>query len=72
MNIRCSISNERQTLFDRVEHFNPNFTIFSKSTKYEILVKGIKPNDPYYNSTNTTLALAVQNFIFKTKRFAEN
>ena len=65
-------SSERQTLFDRVEHFIPNFTSFSKSTKYDILVKGIKPNDPYYNSTHTTLALAVQNFIFKTKRFAEN
>ena len=65
-------SSERQTLFDRVEHFIPNFNRLSKSKKYDILVKGIKPDDPYYNSTNTTLALAVQSFILKTKRFPEN
>ena len=65
-------SSERQTLFDRVEHFIPNFKRFSKSRKYEILVKGIKPDDPYFYSTNTTLALAVQSFIFRTKRFSEN
>ena len=65
-------SSERQTLFDRVEHFIPNFKNFSKSKKYEILIKGIKPDDPYFYSTNTTLALAVQSFIFKTKRFPEN
>ena len=65
-------SSERQTLFDRVEHFIPNFNRFSKSRKYEILVRGIKPDDPYFYTTNTTLALAVQSFIFRTKRFSEN
>ena len=64
-------SSERQTLFDRVEHFIPNFKSFSKSRKYEILVMGINPGDHHFNSTNTTLAIAVQNFIFKTKRFPE-
>ena len=39
-------SSERQTLFDRVEHFIPNFNRLSKSKKYNILVKGIKPDDP--------------------------
>ena len=56
---------ERQT-FDRVEHQIPNFNRLSKSKNYDILVKDIKPHDPYYNSTNTTLSLAVQSFIFKT------
>ena len=65
-------SSERQTLFDRVEHYIPNFNRFSKSKKYEILVKGIKPEDPYSYCTNITLALAVQSFIFRTKRFSED
>ena len=34
-------SSERQTLFSLVEHYIPNFSKFSKSRKYEVLVMGI-------------------------------
>ena len=40
--------------------------------KYEILVMGINPRDHEYISINTAIFIAVQNFIFKTKRFTEN
>ena len=33
---------------------------------------GITPKDHEYISTNTAISIAVQNFIFKTKRFKEN
>ena len=62
-------SSERQALFDRVEHYIPKFKSFGKLHKYEILVKGINTNDPDFHYTNTSLSIAVQNFIFKTKRF---
>ena len=39
---------------------------------YEILVMGINPRDHEYISTNTAISIAVQNFIFQTKRFTEN
>ena len=65
-------TSERQALFDRVEHYIPKFKSFSKSLKYEILVMGIHSKDPYYYSTNTTISIAVQNFIMKTRRFPES
>ena len=65
-------TSERQTLFDRVEHYIPKFKSLSKSLKYEILVMGINSKDPYYYSTNTTITIAVQNFIMKTRRFPES
>ena len=64
-------ASERQTLFDRVEHFIPKFKSFSKFKKYETLVMGINPKDPYFYTTNTTISIAVQNFIMKTKRFSD-
>ena len=62
-------SSERQILFDRVEHFIPKFKSFNKSQKYEILVKGINTYDPDFLYTNTSISIAVQKFIFKSKRF---
>ena len=32
---------------------------------------GINPKDPYFYTTNTTISIAVQNFIMKTKRFSD-
>ena len=63
---------ERQILFDRVEHFIPFFKNLTKTKRYEILVMGINPENHDFNSTNTAISIAVQNFIFKTKRFTEN
>ena len=62
-------SSERQILFDRVEHFIPKFKNFTKSQKHEILVKGFNINDPDFLYTNTSISIAVQKFIFKSKRF---
>ena len=33
---------------------------------------GINHKDHEYISTNTAISIAVQNFMFKTKRFTEN
>ena len=54
---------ERQTLFNKVEHFIPNFKMFGKSLKYKILVIGIDADDPDFNRTNISISIAVQNFI---------
>ena len=62
-------SSERQILFDRVEHFIPKFKNFTKSQKHEILIKGININDPDFLYTNTSISIAVQKFIFQSKRF---
>ena len=54
---------------DRVEHFIPKSKNFTKSQKHEILVKGIIINDPDYLYTNISISIAVQKFVFKSKRF---
>ena len=64
-------SNERQTLFSHVEHFVPNFKSLNKKRKYEILVFGLHPENNEYYYTNKNISFAVQNYIFKTKRFSE-
>ena len=33
---------------------------------------GINADDPEFNSTNTSISIAVQNFILKTKRFPDS
>ena len=62
---------ERQTLFCQVEQFVPNFKNLSKTKQYEILVFGLKIENPDYEYTNRSISYAVQNFILKTKRFSE-
>ena len=61
---------ERQVLFGQVEHYVPNFSNLSKIKQYEILVFGLKRENPEYYYTNRIISIAVQNFIFKTKRFS--
>ena len=61
---------ERQVLFDQVEQYVPNFKSLSKNKQYEILIFGLKPEKFEYYYTNRIIAIAVQNFIFKTKRFS--
>ena len=65
-------SNERQTLFNLVEQFIPNFNRLNKRQKYEALVFGINTDNPDYNYTNTNITIAVQNYIMKTKRFSDD
>ena len=54
-----------------VEHYIPFFSNCSKKKQYEILVMGINIDQPKFNSTNKTIAIAVQKFILATKRFSE-
>jgi hypothetical protein len=63
-------SPERQTLFSKIEHYIPNFPNFTKQRKLEILLRGIHIENPDFLSLNTTLTIAVQNFIILTKRFS--
>ena len=65
-------SGERQTLYKLVEHYIPHFLNKSKIKQYEILVMGINTDQPEFDSTNTTISIAVQKFILTTKRFSEN
>ena len=60
---------ERQTLFSLAEHFIPTFTNLSKTKQFEILMYGLKTDDPLYNYLNTKITFAVQKFILQTKRF---
>ena len=62
---------ERQTLYNLVEHYIPQFSNKTKHKQYDILVMGIKTDQPEFNSTNTTITIAVQKFILSTKRFSE-
>ena len=62
-------SSERQTLFNQVEQFIPKFKSLSKYKQHEIIINGINTNDPQFHYTNTSLSIAVQKFIFKSKRF---
>ena len=64
-------SGERQTLYNLVEHYIPNFSKISKRKQFEILLMGICPENPDFTTTNTKISIAVQNYIFKTKRFKE-
>ena len=64
-------SGERQTLYNLVEHYIPNFPKLNKTKQFEILLLGINPENPEFFTTNTILSIAVQTFILKTKRFNE-
>ena len=61
---------ERQVLFDLFEHYIPKFKTFTKSKKLDIILRGICPERDDLISTNTTLTIAVQNFITHTNRFS--
>ena len=61
---------ERQTLFEKIEHYIPNFPNFPKYKKLETILKGIYIDNPDLIPLNTTLTIAVQNFILQTNRFS--
>ena len=62
---------ERQKLFLLVEHYIPKFKVLSKTAKYNILLYGLKTNDPDFDHLNFIITKAVQNFIIQTKRFSK-
>ena len=61
---------ERQTLFEKIEHYIPNFPNLPKYRKLEILLNGIHIENPDLLPLNTTLTIAVQHFIIRTNRFS--
>ena len=61
---------ERQALFGLLEHYIPNFKNFTKTQKLNIILEGFEIENDDFIQLNTTLTLAVQNFITKTKRFS--
>ena len=61
---------ERQILFDLFEHYIPNFKNLTKQKQFEMLLRGVDIDNDDLSRTNTTLTIAVQNFILHTKRFS--
>ena len=62
-------TNERQILWSLFEHYIPKFVNFTKSKKLDILLNGFDIQNDEFTQLNTTLTVAVQNFILNTKRF---
>ena len=61
---------ERQTLFGIIEHYIPKFSNFTKNRKLDIILRGIDIENEDLLRTNTSITIAVQNFILQTKRFS--
>ena len=62
---------ERRTLFSLVEHYVPKFLTMNKKCKYELLISGLKIDNPDYFDLNKKITFAVQNYITQTKRFLQ-
>ena len=60
---------ERQAMLQLFEHYIPNFNLFSKKQKLQVILNGINPDIEEFIRTNITLTIGVQNFILQTKRF---
>ena len=56
-------------MFGLFEHYIPKFQSFTKTRKLDIILKGFEIQNDDFIQLNTTLTLAVQNFILNTKRF---
>ena len=56
-------------MFGLFEHYIPKFQDFTKTRKLDIILKGFEIQNDDFIQLNTTLTLAVQNFILNTKRF---
>ena len=62
-------THERQILFGLIEHFIPKFKTFTKAKKLEIILRGFEIHNDDFIQLNSTLTIAVQNFILNSKRF---
>ena len=62
------LSPERRALFGMIEHYISNF---SKQKKLDIILKGFNIDNEDFLSRNSSLTIAVQNFILQTNRFNE-
>ena len=54
-----------------MEYYIPKFKFLSKQNKLEIILRGIDIDNQDLLHLNTTLTIAVQNFILHTKRFSD-
>ena len=70
-NIGQSDSPECQILFNLVEFYIPSFKTMNRNAKYKVLVMGFDPQNTEITQTNVTISIAVQRFIFETKRFPQ-
>ena len=62
-------SQERQTLFDMIEHYIPKFKRLNKKEKIDIIILGFNIDNHDFLHINTVITKSVQHFILKTKRF---
>ena len=60
---------ERLTLFSKVEKLLPKFTSFTERRKLEVLLYGLYPDNPDFYQTNKSLQIAVQQYLISTQRF---
>ena len=68
--ISCFLyTEERRTLFNTIERLIPNFLKQNQKRKVEILLNGVNLESEEIDSRNVPITLAVQKFIFSTKRF---
>lgn len=63
-------TDERKILYEKVTQLFQTFLNVSKTKQYDILINGINNENPEYYKLNKSIALLVQTFIFKTKRFS--
>jgi len=61
--------NERHVLQLHIRKLIPKFDILHDNLRTEVLLKGVNLSSNEPDSRNLPIALAVQNFILKTKRF---
>ena len=54
-----------------IEHYIPNFKNFTKQRALDIILRELYIDNLDLLSLNTTLTIAVQNYIIQTERFAE-
>ena len=68
--LHCFLYNEeRRVLFSSAEQLIPKFANFSNKKKVDLLINGVNIDNDEIDSRNSPLFYAVQNYIFKTKRF---
>ena len=61
---------ERQTLFDQMLQFVPNFKRLPQKRQFEILIFGYQPDDPELLKINTKIMKFTQSFIQNSKHFS--
>ena len=66
------MKNDNPDLLTLIEHYIPKFSTLTKKKKLDIILRGMKSDNPDFLSLNTTLTKAVQTFILTTKRFTLN